>query len=117
MITNFEEITEKLTEKELEMIPYLVAGFKTHTKENPIKAPAIIKAFNTSMPQYKITEPRLRKCVNYIRSKSIIPLIATSKGYYVSNDRNELVSQIMSLRDRSSAIMKCVNGLEKFLIK
>ena len=38
MITNFEQITAELNDKELEMLPLVIAGFKRYTKDNPIKA-------------------------------------------------------------------------------
>lgn len=119
MIKNFESITEELTEKELSIIPFLVNGLITKTKSNPIKAPEIVEAMNVFLFNKKIditlTEPRLRKCVNYIRTNGILPLIATSKGYYVSRDKTEILSQIESLQQRANSMIKGANGLKKFL--
>jgi hypothetical protein len=121
MITNFEIITEELNEKELKIIPILVNGFKNHSQSNPVKAPAIVRNMNNHLKKIGIdltmTEPRLRKCCNYIRSNSIIPLIATSKGYFVSQDKDIIASQIKSLRERANSINNCANGLETFLNK
>lgn len=119
MITNFEEITRELTEKEMKFIPYLVAGFKKHSKDDPIKAPVIVKKMNDYLDKkaigLRLTQPRLRKCCNYIRTNGLIPLIATSKGYYVSNDKEEIKNQIQSLQERARSINDCARGLEKFL--
>ena len=119
MVTNFETITEELSDDEVKLIPILISGFKTHYKVNPIKAPDIISAINAKRDTYnlkaKFTEPRLRKCCNYIRSNGLIPLIATSNGYYVSFDKEEISSQITSLIERSNSILKSAEGLKKFI--
>jgi hypothetical protein len=85
MIDNFETITHELNEDELYLIPYLISGFEKRTVNNPIKAPDIVKAMNDhfkakGLIKSKFSDVRLRKCVNYIRVNSLIPLIATSKG-------------------------------------
>jgi hypothetical protein len=119
MIKNFEEQTQELTEAELSLIPYLVNGLKTKTKSNPIKAPQIVASMNVFLQSknhdVKLTEPRLRKCVNHIRTQGILPLIATSKGYFVSHDRQDILDQIDSLLQRANSISNCVDGLKKYL--
>lgn len=113
MITNFEEVTCELSEYELRLVPVLIRGFETKTKANPIKAPEIIKSMKGF--GYKISEPRLRKICNHIRSNGLLPLIATSNGYYVSYDRDEIAAQIRSLRERADSINNCANGLTTFI--
>jgi len=114
MITNFENITEELTEDEMHFLPSMIAGFKLRTIENPITGKEICKSIkeNTGI---KLTEPRLRKFVNHIRSNSILPLIATSRGYYCSYDVNEIKEQIHSLDQRANSIHQAKKGLLKFL--
>jgi hypothetical protein len=113
-ITNFENITQQeLTEYELSLIPILIKGFNLHNKENPIKEPEIVKCLREK--GFKISGVRLRKCVNHIRSNSLIPLIATHLGYYTSNDQIEIENQIKSLRQRAYSINKCADGLIFFL--
>lgn len=118
MIKNFEEITCPLTEEELSLVKVLVAGFRNRDKDNPIKAPQIIAAINKDRTKYnlsqKFTGPRLRKIANYIRANGIIPLIATSKGYYCSNDWQEIGDQIYSMQQRADAILRAANGLELY---
>lgn len=121
MVTNFEDITKELSDEEQKYIYLLVTGFQKRTKDNPIKAPDLIKSINTFVAAHrpdiknKLSEPRLRKLCNYIRSNSLIPLIATSKGYYVSYDKEEIQNQIQSLFDRGNAIINSSLGLVKFL--
>jgi hypothetical protein len=119
LITGFENITHSLNDEELELIPILVKGFKNHNEDNPIKAKAIIREMNAFLSKkgmgYKLSEPRLRKCCNYIRTNGLLPLIATSKGYYVSYNKEEIRNQIESLTQRANSINGCAYGLQKFL--
>ena len=118
MITNFELITSELNDDEKKLVPILIKGFVSHKSSNPIKAPEIIKAINNGKYVSSVfSEARLRKISNFIRSEGIIPLIATSKGYYVSYDKNEIEAQIKSLNERAESIIHSANGLKKFLDK
>ena len=118
MITNFENITTELNEKELEILPSIIKAFRKYTKDNPIKAPEIVSRYNASTTSgIKLSQPRLRKICNHIRSYGLLPLIATSKGYYVSYDKEEIKLQITSLRERANSIENCAIGLQEFLDK
>lgn len=112
MITNFEEITKELTPAEKKLVPVLIRGFKHHV-DDPIKAPDIV--YKLTNRGYEISEPRLRKLCNLIRAYGILPLIATSKGYYISYDSWEIRKQITSLKERAEGIMAAAQGLEKYL--
>jgi len=119
MITNFEYITRELTDEECKLVPILIKGFSTKTKETAVKAPEIVEAINKQADKFglknKFSEVRLRKIVNFIRSEGILPLMATSNGYYCTDDREEIRSQIDSLTQRAEAIMVSANGLKKYL--
>ncbi len=115
MLTNFEDQTYELTDSETTILPLVIAGFSRYTKENPIKEAEIIKRFNAHGYSVKLTGVRLRKLVNYIRSNSLLPLIATSKGYYISNDIEEITKQINSMQERANSIVMAANGLKKFI--
>ena len=119
MVTNFEEITEPLTADDLRFLPVLRRGLERHGKDDPIKAPAIVKALNDQRIKYdfqvRFTEARLRKLVNHLRTNGLLPVIATSSGYFVTYDPEIIRSQIRSLRDRASGIAGAANGLESFL--
>jgi hypothetical protein len=115
-VTNFEELTLELTDKELKLIPLLESGFSRYTINNPIKSAEIVAKLNAN-PNISLnfTGPRLRKCVNYIRSRGRLPIIATSDGYFVSYDPTVIQSQIQSLRERANSIISCADNLEHFL--
>lgn len=120
MITNFEKETYELTTDEMELLPLMVKCFERHDKYNPIKAEKIVKETNAYLKErdvdIQLTGARLRKIVNYIRSNGIIPLIATSEGYYVSYDKDIIRKQIKSLVERSNSIMKGAHGLSKYAL-
>lgn len=119
MITNFKEITHELTGAEERLFPGIIASFKRRTKNNPIKAPEIVEAINRQLQIQghgdRFTEARLRKVVNFIRTTGILPLIATSKGYYVSYDQDEISQQIKSMHERADAITAAADGLLKWI--
>ena len=119
MITNFEEYTHELSAEEIEILPLVIHGFRGYKKTNPIKAPLIVERMNQFLTErgYKIrlTQPRLRKLVNYIRSNSLIPLIATSQGYFTTDCKQTIQEQIKSLQERANSIERCAQGLKKFL--
>ena len=114
MITNFEQITaEGFSDDEKKLVPVIIKGFMAHGKDDPVKAPVIISKLRSR--GLKITQPRLRKIVNFLRSESIVPVIATAKGYYVSHDKQELKKQVQSLYERAAAITNSAKGLEQFI--
>jgi hypothetical protein len=119
MITNFEEHTYELSSEEMEILQLVIHGFRAYKKTNPIKAELIVKRMNIFLENngYKIrlTQPRLRKLVNYIRSNSLIPLIATSHGYFTTDCKLTIQQQIISLQERANSIERCAQGLKKFL--
>ena len=79
MITNFEYLTREMTDEEKKLVPILIKGFSTKTKETPIKAPEIVQAINDKREslglKLNFSEVRLRKIVNFIRAEGILPLI------------------------------------------
>jgi hypothetical protein len=118
MITNFHEITENLTLEEKEITVEIMVILNKLTKKKPMYSYEIVELLNKKFfigKDKKFTDIKLRKYCNYIRSKSFLPIIATSNGYYVSYDKNEIALQIESLEQRSEAILNSVNGLKFYL--
>lgn len=118
MINGHEDVTHELTEQELELATKLIPAFNKRTKDNPIKAPEIVKKVNEMYnPKPKFSEVRLRKIVNYYRSNAIIPIISTSNGYFVSYNPQDINEMVASLSQRATSIYKCAHGLQNFLPK
>ena len=119
MKENFETSTAKLTEDEAEVLPLIVKGLQGHGPENPIKGAEIVTTFNNYLRStgytLKFSEVRLRKFCNHIRARGILPLIATTAGYYVSYDRAAIRSQIASLEQRANSINSSAAGLRSFI--
>jgi hypothetical protein len=116
MITNFENETCPLSDDEKQFVPLIIQGLSTKTKDNPIKSDSICEKLNDKYNYgCKMTGARLRKITNFIRSEGILPVIATSNGYYCSYDKKEIEDQIKSLYERAEAIKNSADGLKKFL--
>ena len=124
MITNFEEITEDLTEKELEYLQDIQEGIAKALLYSgmPKKQDELIFLINNSlferygMACCMILKPvRLRKYINYIRKNSLMPIMATSNGYFLSENEEMIRSQIKSLNERAKSIRDAAKGLENYL--
>lgn len=116
MITNFEELTKPLTEDEKILLNCTYDVLKNISVNNPIKAPNLIFRVKHISNKDNFTQVRLRKMINFIRANSLLPVIATSKGYYCSFELDEIQREIDSLNERADAIRTASDGLKKFLI-
>jgi hypothetical protein len=115
MITNFELITPNINKDELSILHLFIQVMSGIVK--PTKAPIIVKSMNAILQQegHKLifNQVRLRRFVNYCRSYSFLPIIATSEGYFVSYRDVDIDLQIKSLTERSNAIFTAAYGLFK----
>lgn len=112
MITNFEDITTNLTPQQMAIIDNVIDVLKTLQK--PMLSHNVMILINKNLDE-RINPVTFRKIVNYIRSNSLLPIIATNQGYYVSYDVEVIRKQILSLTDRAQAIANSANGLIKFI--
>ena len=106
MITNFEEFTGELTEYDAEkVLPLLDYYISTvaRGKDNSITNARLVEL--CASEGVKTSGPRVRKIIHEIRVRGIINnLLATSKGYYVSDDPDEVDVYIKSCKERISSI-------------
>src|SRR6187399_3136288 len=118
-ITNFEDTTEALTEKELSALPYVIEGLKRCDKAQKSGEVCdlidMIYAKEHGEPLL-VTGVKLRKFVSYIRVNGLLPIIATSRGYFITEDQEEIKKQVKSLYERASQIKKAAQGMENFLL-
>lgn len=116
MITGFEDITYELTEIEQQvLLPIIIRGLLLKNgKENAVTNKSIVAGMEKL--GYKVTDIRVRKIINYIRVKNLIPgLLASSKGYYISTDRDEVLKYIQSLRERNSQVERVIEVMQQYL--
>lgn len=115
MIANFEAYTYDLTDFELSIIPNVINSFKlNHTgKDKSITGKEIANSLNKKFNS-KLNDIRIRKIVNYLRDERI-PIIATSKGYYFTENKEEILLQIESLKARRIKIERAETGLKNYL--
>lgn len=118
MIEGFEEITHDLKDHEVELAHRMIPFLKSKTKDNPVKSEVIVNGINTTWKvKPKLTGERLRKIVNYLRSESILPIISTKNGYFVSYDEEDINYQIRQGSQRASSVMNSVYGMARILKK
>lgn len=117
MIKGFENLTYEITPEEERIMSVIIRGLNNRIgKEKAIKGPEIVESMNKNMQlNKKFTEVRLRKIINYIRSHGLLPVMASSSGYYVSYDLGEVQQEIQSMQQRAHSILSAANGLNKFL--
>lgn len=114
MLNGFEKQTEPLNDYESNvLLPIIIRGLKTKIGEkNAITNKKITVVLKNK--GYDLNEARVRKIINHIRNNALVKrLIATSKGYYIATDINELGDYIDSLRGRESAIAAMRVSMEK----
>lgn len=102
---NFEEYTKKLNQEERRILVMIVNRFKRRPgKKNRITNKQIVSALKKSKG-IEITEPRIRKIIQFIRLNNFLPgLVATSSGYWLTNDPKELKEWIETMQEREEAI-------------
>lgn len=113
MVTNFETITIPMTDEEISMANLLVKSFKQNPEGTVWTSSQIIKGF--ARHGYICSGARVRKIISYIRRNSVAPILASSSGYYLSYNIDEIKRQIISLDDRIAGIRSARDGLSAFL--
>lgn len=103
MIKNFEQYTCALNEFEMSLVDGFCAGLRTKVgKRNAITNGAIIKSYEKM--NIKVSSARVRKIINYIRINNLVSRVcATSDGYYVAANDDELNEYLQSLQERIQA--------------
>jgi carbamoylphosphate synthase small subunit len=117
MINGFEEYTVKLSKEELTILPTIVYGLQFRIGS---KKAVTNKEIEEGLKKkgINISAPRIRKIVNYIRNKGYIEgLVATSKGYYITMNPEEVRSWINSLESRNRANEALIKKGELYLMK
>ena len=115
MITNFETITQELTEVQKQQANILASILRTTSKKHQFKNKEL--AFIMFIKHdIKCNAIQVRKMINHIRSSGTLPVIGTSKGYYISFDQDDIKKAIQGQEERIRQQQRAVNGMKKFII-
>ena len=121
-INGFEELTHELSEQEIRIAKFLSKHYfpeeaigyenaKTN-KEIELKICLLAARYNIEL-EHKYTSVRIRKIINYIRVNGLCNcLLATSNGYYVTNDKYEIDKYLESLKQRIQSIQNVYDSIE-----
>lgn len=100
MVTNFEQYTAEVIDKEIPVIEYIASrlklnvGQKNQVTNNQIRSKLKDKSIN-------ISDSKLRKFIQYIRQNNLVPMLcATSRGYYVAQTVQEFIEYTQSFEER-----------------
>lgn len=113
MLTFFEKETAPLNDYENDvLLPIMTKCLERHKgREAAISNKEMCQKMKEH--KYDLDETRTRKIINNIRRNYLIPcLMATNKGYYVTDDPIEFRKYIGSLRGRVEAINEVISSLE-----
>lgn len=100
MLLGFEEITKDLNDYEkYTLVPVMLRGLSSKLgKEKAVTANKIVQSLKG---HFKLNDVRVRKIVNHIRKCNLLPgLVASSKGYYLSQDPVDLIRYAKSVQGR-----------------
>lgn len=114
MIQNFEKYTAKLTPYEQDILAPMVAKYLQTCvgSKHAVRNKDICNAFETKGYQ-GLREARMRKVVNFIRMKGMVPhLVASSLGYYCATSIPEVEKYCDSLYERAMAILSIRQALK-----
>lgn len=112
MISGFEDETRPLDDFEKKLLPSFIKGLEKHIgRSNPVTSKQMISGI-LATKKVEIGGARVRKIINHIRINGLVPrLMATSIGYYIEYDDNELIKYIRSLNQRAKAIQAVADAL------
>lgn len=112
-VNGFEEQTHELNDYERNtIVPLMVKGLETKIgKSNAITNKQMIVGLKRM--GHTVNGAKVRKLIHHIRITGLVEcLIATSKGYYITNDKKEMDTYIESLIQRSESIMQIAKQMQ-----
>lgn len=106
MLQGFEDYTAPLTEYERgTLLPWIADALSQRVGVKQAVSNKHICHILRERGYEGVSEPRVRKIINNIRIMGLVPrLVASSRGYYVTQDPDELDRYIESLAGREEAI-------------
>lgn len=113
MITGFEKETEPLNEEETRLAHMVAICLESRLGEELALKNGQLSDLVGQFYGVNIPEGKMRKIINHIRRHQLVKnLLASSKGYWVARDRDEVLRYVRSLYERISAIKKVAESYE-----
>lgn len=119
MITTFEDYTFEVTDQEKKTILPRVHAIllKAIGKERATTNEQVLKEINEApelqAARIKTSTPRIRKIIHELRVSGKIPLlIASSEGYYITSNQEEVDKYLDSLRERINSISEIYQAIK-----
>ena len=113
MINGFDKHTAALSDKELKIMRLIAPHLKGKTGAAQAVTNKDISKGIERVHGIKLSPARLRKIINHIRIKAVIPrLVASSKGYYVEYNDFKFNEYVDSLHQRAASIANVAKALE-----
>ena len=115
---------------DLQILSVFLAKTYFPKKNKSITAKEVLKELNNKLDEFNkrfrttfkspIKETQFREMINFIRSNNLVKdgeLLAGSNGYYISNDKDEVIRHIESLEGRISSMKNAIEGMRKNVSK
>lgn len=111
----FDQYTHELSGDEIIAAEIIAARLRQNVGKDKVRTNKFISGILKHEYGLSITGARMRKIINWIRTKGLIPnLIASSAGYYVSNDPEEIDKYVFSLKQRAHAILHVAQVMQDY---
>lgn len=120
MLHGFEKQTAPLSKKEKILLPFLIDELKDkHGVAKAITGDALCNKLTDHAAKFSkpiiVSGARLRKMIHYIRTNGLlIGLVASSYGYYITQEPQEIKNYISSLESREAAIRRLRIYVERY---
>ncbi len=113
MIRGFEKETEDLNEQEVRLSHLIALTLDTrvglHNALTNNQLCEVIEFHHGLI----VSPSKMRKIINHIRRNKLVKnLIANTKGYFVSKDREEIIEYVKSLYERIDAIKEVAESFD-----
>jgi hypothetical protein len=114
MIAGFEHHTEPLTDYERDvLLPVIVRGLRAKIGSGMAITNKEIQSKLEEIGYKKLSGPRVRKIINFIRIQGlIVNLIASSKGYYIETNIDERRKYVQGVKDRAQSMLASLKNIE-----
>lgn len=117
MIANFEELTYQITDNEKRCAKFIEAVLrKTNKFYTNKQLRKLIFDRSGNDTEFELADSRIRVIMNYLRRTTAPNIIASSNGYKITEDIDELNNYLESLYDRINAI-KVIADQTSFYVK